>query len=104
MAPPNVIIVTKEDDALNHTINLAHMALCTHEEAETQILVHAKHVAEEGRKVSDTDILVIEVSVLPTLHVCSEAVVVAFDQRRTTKWIPVHLFFVLEMTRGILIF
>ena len=57
----------------NHTINLAEVAPCSHGEANIRIFLHAKHAAEEGSKViivkaSDTDVLIIAVSVLPTLQ------------------------------------
>ena len=36
VATPNVVIVTKEEDAVsNRTINLAGVAPCSHEEADT---------------------------------------------------------------------
>ena len=39
MSSQNVVIVTKEEDAVsNHTINLAGVAPCSHEESDTRIL------------------------------------------------------------------
>ena len=73
VAAPNVVIVTKEEDAVsNCTISLAGVAPCSHEEADTWIFVHARHATEAGSKVimvkaSDTDV-VITVSVLQKLH------------------------------------
>ena len=61
---PNLVIVTKEDDAVSkHTINLAGVAPCSHEEADTWIFVHARHAREAGSKVhmvkaSDTDVII----------------------------------------------
>ena len=72
-----MVIVTKEEDAVsNHTINMAEVAPCSHEEANIRIFLYVKHhehAAEEGSKViivkaSHTDVLIIAVSVLPTLQ------------------------------------
>lgn len=69
-----MVIITKEDDTFsNQTISLDEVALCSQKEADMWIFVHAKNVAEEGSrlliiKASDTDILVITVSVLPSLQ------------------------------------
>ena len=74
MSTQNVVIVTKEEDAVsNHTINLAGVAPCSHEESDTRIFVHARHATEAGSKAimvkaSDTDVLVIAVSVLQALQ------------------------------------
>ena len=51
VATPNVVIVTKEEDAVsNCTINLAGpgVALCSHEEADAQIFMHDRHATEAG--------------------------------------------------------
>ena len=74
MSATNMIIVTKEDDAVsNHPTILVKMAPCSHEEADTRIFVHARQAVEEGCKhilikANDTVILLIAVSVLPTLQ------------------------------------
>ena len=50
MPSPNIVIVTKEENALsNHTISLEGVSPCRHEEADTRIFVHARHAAQEGR-------------------------------------------------------
>ena len=97
MATPNVVIVTKEEDAIsNSTIDLAGVAPCSHEEADTRIFVHARHAAEAGSKVimvkaNDTDILVIAISVLQALqNLGLQQLWVAFGQKQNLKWIPVH--------------
>ena len=72
MPSPNMVIVTKEENALsNHTISIEDVSSCSHREADNQICVHARH-AQEGTKsllvkASDTDILVIAISVMSTL-------------------------------------
>ena len=46
MPSPNMVIVTKEENALsNHTISLEGVSPCSHEEADTQIFVNARHAA-----------------------------------------------------------
>ena len=49
---PNVIIVTKEQDVVsNHTVDLAGLAPCGHEEAGTRICGHVRHATEADSKV-----------------------------------------------------
>ena len=73
VATPNVVTVTKEEDAVsNHTISLAGMVPCSHEETDTRIFVHARYATEAGSivimvKASGTDV-VIAVSVLQVLQ------------------------------------
>ena len=97
MSSQNVVIVTKEEDAVsNHTINLAGVAPCSHEESDTRIFVHARHATEAGSKVimvkaSDTDVLVIAVSVLQALQELGlQQLWLAFGQGQNLRWIPVH--------------
>ncbi|KAJ8419194.1 hypothetical protein AAFF_G00006930 [Aldrovandia affinis] len=97
VATPNVVIVTKEEDAVsNRTINLAGVAPCSHEEADTRIFLHARHATEAGSKVimvkaSDTDVVVIAVSVLQALQELGlQQLWVAFGQGQHLRWVPVH--------------
>ena len=77
-------------------ISLEGVSPCSHEEADTRIFVHARHAAQEGSKsmlvkASDTDILVIAISVMPTLQaICLQQLWVAFGQGRNMRWIPAH--------------
>ena len=94
MPSPNVMIVTTEENALsNNTISLEGVSPCSHKEADTRIFVHA---AQEGSKsllvkASDTDILVIAISVMPTLQaICLQQLWIAFGQGRNMRWIPAH--------------
>ena len=70
----NTVIVTQEDGVVcNHSISLEGLAHCIHERADTQIFLHSKHTAADGNntimnKASDTDVLVISVSVLLILQ------------------------------------
>ena len=89
VATPNVVTVTKEeDDVSSRTINLAGVAPCSHEEADTRIFVHARHATEAGSKVimvkaNDTDVVIIAVSVLQTLQELGlQELWVAFGQAR----------------------
>ena len=95
---PNMVIVTKEDNALSyHTISLEGVPPCSHKEADTRIFFHARHAAQEGSesllvKASDTesDILVIAISVMPTLQAIDlQQLWIAFGQIRN-RWIPAH--------------
>ena len=97
MPSPNIVIVTKEENALsNHTIGLEGVSPCSHKEANTRIFVHARHAAQEDStsvlvKASDTDTLVITISVMPTLQViCPKQLWIAFGQGRNMRWIPAH--------------
>ena len=96
-ASQNVVIVTKEEDAIsNQDMSLREVTPCSHKEADTRIFVHARHAAEEGSKVlivkaSDTDVLVIAISVLPSLQAIGlQQMWIAFGQGQHLRWIPVH--------------
>ncbi|KAJ8364285.1 hypothetical protein SKAU_G00131160 [Synaphobranchus kaupii] len=114
MHTPNMVIVTKEEDTVsNQATSLDDVAPCNHEEADTRIFIHAKHAAAEGStdlivKASDTDVIVIAVSVLPALQELGlEKLWIAFGQGRNLRWIPIHelsLSVGPEKTRGILFF
>ena len=97
MPSPNMVIVTKEENALsNHTVSLEGVSPCSHEEADTHIFVHARHAAQEGSKsllvkASDTDIFVIAISVMPTLQAIGlQKLWIAFGQDRNMRWTPAH--------------
>ena len=97
MSSHNMVIVTKEDNTLsNHTISLKGVSPCSHEEADTRIFVHARHATQEGSKsllvkASDTDILVIAISAMSSLHaICLQQLWIAFGQGRNMRWIPAH--------------
>ena len=66
-------------------------------ESDPHIFVHARHAAQEGSKsllvkASDTDIIVIAISVMPTLQaIClQQQLWIAFGQGRNMRWIPAH--------------
>ena len=97
MATPIVVIVTKEEDAVsNRTINLVGVVPCSQEEADTRIFVHATHATEAGSKVimvkaSDTDVVVIAVSVLQAhQYLGLQQLWVAFGQGQYLRWVPVY--------------
>ncbi|KAJ8046460.1 hypothetical protein HOLleu_05134 [Holothuria leucospilota] len=72
------------------------MAPCSHEEADTRIFLHARQAVDEGSKniivkANGTDVLVIAVSVLPTLQeIGLRQLWIAFGQGQNLRWIPVH--------------
>ena len=85
----NTVIVTQQDGVVcNHSISLVGLTHCNHERADTQILLHSKHTAANGNntimnKASDTDALVISVSVLLILQDLGvEKLWVAFGQEQ----------------------
>eukprot|EP00058_Branchiostoma_floridae_P021206 XP_002606696.1 hypothetical protein BRAFLDRAFT_72537 [Branchiostoma floridae] len=114
MSTPNLVIVTRDEDAAsNRTISLEGIAPCSQEEADTRIFVHARHAVQEGSKVlmvkaSDTDILVIALSVLPLIQQFGLLQLwVAFGQGYNLRWFPIHdLYFSIgmEKSKGILFF
>lgn len=70
MDTPNVVIMTKVDDAVrNCTINLTGVASCSQEDADTQIFVHTRHATEACNNVTMVkDVVVIAYSVLQSLQ------------------------------------
>ena len=64
-----MILISKEDFTSNHMIYLDEFALCTHEEADTMIVVHTNHEAEGVlmAKVSDTEFFFIAISMMSAL-------------------------------------
>ena len=88
--------VQEEGVVCNQSIILEGFTHCIHEKADTRIFLHSKHAAADGNttiiiKASDTDVLVIAVSVLPILQDLGvEKQWVAFGQGQNLKWIPIH--------------
>ena len=76
--------------------SLEAVSPCLHEEAHTQIVVHARDAAIESCKAvviiaNDTDIVAIAVSVLPQLQeIGVETLWTAFGHGVGMKWIPIH--------------
>ena len=84
-----------------------------HEEADTGIFVNARHAMDEGSKVivvkaSDTNVLVIAVSVLPSFQkIGLQQLWIAFGQGRDLRWISVHDLYLSigsQTSRGLLFF
>lgn len=93
----NTVIVPKERDAINtHTLTLDEVAPYSHEKADTMIFVRVRNAAEEGSKVimvkaSDSDVLVVSVSVFPGLQEHGlHQLCIEYGQGRNLRWIPVH--------------
>lgn len=86
------------------------MSPCNHEEADTQLFVHAKHSTEAGSKAiitktNDTDAVVIAVSVLQTLQELGlQQLWVYFERGQNLRWIPIHdlCSTIAEKSKGIL--
>ena len=97
MCSNNTVIVTQEDGVVcNQSISVEGLTHCNHKEADTRIFLHSKHAAADGNntiiiKASDTDVLVIAVSVLPILQDLGvEKQWIDFGQGQNLKWIPIH--------------
>ena len=93
----HVVIVTREEEVVsNQVISHEGMAPCNHEEADSQIFLHARHAVAKGHtsliiKASDTDVLVIAISVFQILNdIGLEKVWVAFGRGATLRWNPIH--------------
>lgn len=93
----STLIVTKGEDAISNTRKpLDTVSPCCHEEADTRIFVHCRDATTDGSesliiKANDTDILIIAVSVLPSLQELGlENMWIAFGQGVNIRWIPVH--------------
>ena len=73
MTTSNIVIVTKGKDAVsNQAAELDAVALCSHEQTDTCLFLHARHAVYEGHKslmidANDTDIVVIATSVMSAL-------------------------------------
>ena len=80
----------------NQVISLEGKAPCNHEEADSRLFLHARQVVAKGHtsliiKASDTDVLVIAISVFQILNdIGLEKLWVAFGQGVTLQWIPIH--------------
>ena len=93
----STVIITKGEHAISNTRkSLDAVSPCCHEEADTRIFVHARDATTDGRKsiiikANDTDVLVIAISVLPSLQeIGLEKMWIAFGQGAKMRWIPVH--------------
>ena len=93
----STVIITKGEHAISNTRKpLDAVSPCCHEEADTQIFVHARDATTDERKsviikANDTDVLVIAISVLPSLQeIGLEKMWIAFGQGAKMRWIPVH--------------
>ncbi|KAJ8340119.1 hypothetical protein SKAU_G00347520 [Synaphobranchus kaupii] len=114
MTVPNMVVVTKGPDVLSTSeTSLDSLDKCFHEEADTRIFVHARHATEEGSKTimikaNDTDILVIALSIFPSLQDLGlQKLWVAFGHGQSLRWIGVHDLYCYigpEKTKGILFF
>ena len=91
------VIVTREEGVVNNQVtSLEGMAPCKHEEAESLLFLHERHALAKGHtsliiKVSDTDVLVIAISVFQILNdIGLEKLWVAIVQGATLRWIQIH--------------
>ena len=94
-------------------MSLPELDACSHEEADTRIFVHARYAAGQGSKsvmdkANDTDVLVIGLSMFPTLYSMGlQQLWLAFGQGQNLRWIGIHDLFKdvgQEKAKGILFF
>ena len=93
----STVIVTKGEEVISNTVkSLDAVSPCSHEEADRRIFVHAKDATTNGSKciiikANDTDVLVIAISVLPSLQELGLLEMwISFGQGAHMRWIPVH--------------
>ena len=71
-------------------------SLCSHEEADTRVFVHAMDATSQGSKsitikANDTNVVVIAVSTMPSLQeVGLQKLWIAFGQGASARWIHVY--------------
>ena len=106
--------MTKEDLVLsNHEISLDDLYPCSHEEADTRMFVHARHMVQEGYiflmiKANDTYVVIVAIATLPSLLkslACRNCGLPG--QGSHLRWIPIHNIVPTigpEKTNGILFF
>ena len=87
-----VVIATKGNDILG-AVNEENITPCNHEEADTGIYLHVKHISEAGhQKVSiksvDTDVVVIAISLFRRLGL--QELWVEFGNGIHTRWLLIH--------------
>ena len=90
----STVIITKGEHAISNTRKSRDaVSPCCHEEADTRIFVHARDATTGRRKsiiikANDTDVLVIAISVLPSLQeIGLEKMWIAFGQGAKMRWI-----------------
>lgn len=97
MSVPNLVIVTKGPQALSTPkVSLSELNTCSQEEADCRIFVHARYAAGQGSKcvivkANDTDVLVIGLSMFPTLQSMGlQQLWLIFGQGQSLRWIGIH--------------
>jgi hypothetical protein len=72
------------------------ITLCSHEEADTRLFLHAREAVIIGDKTitiktNDTDVVIIAISAFPLLQELGlESLWISFGQGSNTRWIPIH--------------
>lgn len=106
------VISTFEQTVVSSPITRADVSElnCTHEEADTRLLFHAKHIHDKGLKkiliqATDTDVVVIAITVSSLLE--DSEIWVAFGHGNQLRYIPCHLIsstLGTDASRGLLLF
>ena len=89
-----VIVATTSDTVVsNMPIDRGSLSPCNHEEADTRILLHVKHAAQNNHtriciQTVDTNVVVIAVSIFNQLGI--EQIWIEFGTGKDKRWLPVH--------------
>lgn len=107
---PGCIVVTTDLEGVtcSATIDANSLSPCNHEEADTRIFLHAKHIVECGhRKVViqtvDTDVVIIGISLFGQIN--AEELWIEFGVGKSKRWLPIHRYAASlgdEMCQGLL--
>ncbi len=78
----------------SNRVNLERLAPCSHEEADTRLLIHALDAQRCGHqrikiRSNDTDVIVLAVSAFNTIR--AERLWVAYGTGKTFKYLPIHV-------------
>ena len=93
-ADDKLVIATKGEDILcNKRQDGSNLSPCTHEEADTRLLLHAADCSRNGYskvmiRTVDTDVLVIAVTLFEKLHL--QELWISFGKGNTHRFIPAH--------------
>ncbi|KAK3083940.1 hypothetical protein FSP39_005667 [Pinctada imbricata] len=90
-----VIVTTKGEEALSNkeSHDISNLAPCSHEEADTRMMLHVADAARNGLKkvmirTVDTDVVVLGISIIPRVN--PEQLWIAFDTGNCFRYICAH--------------
>ena len=94
-SPSKVVVSTLKDKAVSSPIIDLSQLSCSHEEADTRLLFHVKHLFDKGFRTfmiqaTDTDVVVISVAMCSILPDCE--IWVVFGHGKRLRYMPCHTF------------